>query len=131
MRKICAAGILLVGLSAGCGTKEIRPVDIYPEDNCANCRMAVSQKPFASEIIAGSGEVLKFDDLMCLEQYRRGNPELKIMAIFVTDYELGEWLTYEKSVVVRTAIQTPMGSGLVAVRDSARATELTNHYPVR
>lgn len=112
-----------------CGPSEIKPVDIYPEDNCANCRMAVSDKSFASEIITDQREVFKFDDLACLEEYRQKNQTLKINAIFVADYETKDWLPYARSVIVRTGIETPMGSGKAAVADSQRAKILVERFP--
>ena len=113
----------------GCAPSTIKPVDIHPEDACANCRMAVSDKAFASEIILQNGEALKFDDLVCLEDYRKKEPTAKIAAIFVSDYETKEWLAFEKSIIVETGIATPMGSGKIAVKDEARAKALREKYP--
>jgi len=122
-------GAWMVSLSVSCGPSQVKPVDIYPEDNCSNCRMAVSDKAFSSEIITEEGEVFKFDDLSCLAAYRKSNPSLKIGTIFVTDYETMEWLPYAKSIVVRTGLATPMGSGNVAVADSQRASSLVERFP--
>lgn len=116
---------------AGCGQSEIRPVDLYPEDACSNCRMAVSDRSFASQMITTDGEVFKFDDLGCLEQYRRKHTSIRIAAIFVSDYETREWLPFEKSIIVQTGISTPMGSGKVAVRTPEKARELTQKFPAR
>ena len=113
----------------GCAPSAIKPVDIHPEDACSNCRMAVSDKSFASEIILQSGEALKFDDLECLEDYRKKQPAAKIAAIFVSDYETKEWLAYEKSVIVETGIATPMGSGKISVKDMVRAKVIREKYP--
>ena len=123
------ASTILLLISSGCARNEMKPVDIFAEDNCANCRMAISDKHFASEIILQNGEVVKFDDLACLEQYRSKNPAIKIGAVFVSDYETGGWLPYDKSVIVRTGIQTPMGSGKIAVPDSNKAKTLEAKYP--
>lgn len=122
---LCASGLLL----AGCGTWERKPVDIFPEDMCASCKMSVSDQRFASEILAESGEVFKFDDPGCLEEYRRVHPDLKIAAKFVKDYEGGTWLRWEDAVIVTTGLFTPMGSGKVAVRDSSRAREILRQHP--
>jgi len=104
-------------------------VELFPEDNCSNCRMAISSRPFASEIISDANEVMKFDDLACLESFRKKNPALKIKAIFVTDYETSQWLPYNKSVIVKTGLDTPMGSGKIAVQDSVRAAALVKDHP--
>jgi len=123
---------LLIGgfaLMMGCTSSELKPVDIYPEDSCAQCRMAVSDRSFASEIITLDNEVFKFDDLGCLETYRKKNPETKVQAIFVSDYEQKTWLPFDKSIIVKTGIVTPMGSGKVAFADSNRAVDFVKASP--
>lgn len=121
---------LFIGLSFfACGSSEIRPVDIYPEDMCSHCRMAISDQAFASEIIAADGEVFKFDDLGCLERFKEKSTGLKIAATFVKDYETKNWLAYERSTIVQTSIRTPMGSGKVALADSANAKEFLKKFP--
>jgi copper chaperone NosL len=113
-----------------CGSSEIKPVDIYPEDMCSHCRMAVSDQAFASEIITTDGEVFKFDDLGCLERFKEKSADLKIAATFVKDYETKNWLPYERSTIVQTSIKTPMGSGKVALADSERVREFLEKFPV-
>ena len=103
---------------AGCASSDMKPVDLYPEDQCAQCRMAVSSDSFASEIITKNGEVFKFDDLGCQEK-------------FVKDYQTRIWLLKEKSFIVLTSIKTPMGSGKVAVADSIQAKQLVEKYPAQ
>lgn len=132
--KTIARLLVLTALAAhfsapGCAPSTTRPVDIHPEDACSNCRMAVSDKAFASEIILQNGEALKFDDLVCLEEYRKKAPAAKIAAIYVADYETKEWLPFEKSVIVETGIATPMGSGKIALKDEARAKAMREKHP--
>lgn len=115
----------------GCNSSEIKPVEIYPEDMCSQCRMAVSDHAFASEIITTTGEVYKFDDLGCLQSFKTKSSDLKIAATFVKDFESKKWLPYERSTIVRTGINTPMGSGLVAFADSARAKAHLEKFPVK
>lgn len=114
-----------------CGPSEIKPVDIYPEDMCSQCRMAISEPVFASEIITTDGEVFKFDDLGCLEKFREKSSEYKIAATFVKDYETKNWLPYEHSTIVQTSLQTPMGSGKIAVADSVQAQEYLEKFSTR
>ncbi|MCG3118824.1 MAG: hypothetical protein ALAOOOJD_01099 [bacterium] len=114
----------------GCDSSEIKPVDIYAEDMCAQCRMAVSDQAFASEIITADGEVFKFDDLGCLEKFKAKSPALQVAATFVKDYATKKWLPYERSTIVKTSIRTPMGSGKVAFADSAQAQAYLQKFPV-
>ena len=120
-------GIFLVG---GCRPGKIEPVDIFPEDICGNCRMAISDKAFASEIITEQGEVQKFDDIGCMESYRIKNPGISVAANFVSDYETKAWLRLENSIIMKTGIETPMGSGKIALSDSAKAKSYADKYPL-
>lgn len=120
----------IVGLwLAGCAASEIKPVDLYPEDQCAQCRMAVSEEAFASQIITKQGDVYKFDDLGCQEKFLKERTDLAVAANYVKDYESRAWLPKEKSIIVQTGMKTPMGSGKVAVADSAQAKRLAEKYP--
>lgn len=120
-----AVSIVLIS----CGPKESEPVELFPEDECASCRMSVSDPAFASEIINNDGSVVKFDDLRCFENYRKDHNVNDFEKIFVKDYETKAWIPYGKSIVILTGIETPMGSGQVAVADQQRAKQLKNKYP--
>lgn len=121
--------VLMGVLFIGCGASEIKPIDIFAEDNCAQCRMAISDERFASEIINDAGEVFKFDDVGCLLKYRSANHDMKVAATFVKDYETKQWLAYERAVIIETDVETPMGSGKVAFADSMRAREFQKKHP--
>lgn len=116
-------------LSAGCSGGDIRPVDLYPEDTCALCRMAISDARFASEIIESDGTVHKFDDVGCLLQFREQLSPARVAAIFLKDYETVAWMRYEHSTIVETGIATPMASGKVAFAESGRAREFARAHP--
>lgn len=116
-------GLLFIAASIailGCTASEAKPVDIFPEDMCSNCRMAISDLAFASEIVTDK-EVFKFDDLGCLESFKNKHKEIKAVATFVKDYESKTWIPIERSTIVKTNLSTPMGSGKVAFADSVKA----------
>lgn len=118
-------------LSAGCTAAEVRPVELYPEDMCAACRMAISDARFASEIIETDGTVSKFDDIGCLLKFREKSSQPQIAAIFLKDYETLAWVPYEKSTIVETGVSTPMASGRVAFGASDRAGAFARANPPR
>jgi copper chaperone NosL len=118
---MCIGWLGMSGL--GCNPAGPKPVEIYPEDNCSHCRMAISDQSFAAEIITSQNEVFKFDDIGCMDEFKRTSVDLTISAAFVKNYDTKQWLPIEKSVIVKTDIQTPMGSGKVAFPDSSRARE--------
>ena len=122
--------LLALAVFAGCASKEVKPVELFPEDACSNCRMAVSDHRFASEIINDESEVFKFDDIGCMLTFKGKHSPMGIAAIFLQDYEKREWITYESAVIVETDVDTPMGSGKVAFADSTRAMEFQRQHPV-
>jgi len=117
-----AVGLLILFMFA-CSAGEIKPVAIEDGDMCSFCKMAISQKQFAAEIITEDERVLKFDDIGCMVHLRQNaGPDLKASAIFVTDHETRQWLTAEKAYFSRSStIKTPMGSGILAFADKDRA----------
>ena len=118
------AAILLFG----CSGREAKPVDIFPEDVCSNCRMAISDAAFACEVVVTDGDALKFDSSVCLESYRKKHPDAA-GTIFYADYETHAWLRANECVLVRTSIETPMGPGAIAVRTQERADALLKQFP--
>ena len=47
------------------------------------------------------------------------------------NYETKEWVPYGRSVIVRTGIETPMGSGWIALEDQLAAKRLKEQYPAK
>lgn len=132
-RSICSKvilGYLLLFSVYGCGSNEVIPVDIFPEDECTNCRMSISEHAFASEIISTEGVVFKFDDIDCFFTFKSDYDKSLIAAVFVKNYETKEWMAFNQSVIIETSIATPMGSGKVAVSNNERADVVLQKYPV-
>ncbi len=130
--KFLARALLVVCflLLIGCGRAELRPVELLPEDMCAFCKMAISEKRFASELITQDGEALKFDDIGCMLRFRkeRSNPEL-VAATFVIDFETHEWLRFEEAYFVKSKeFRTPMDGNWAAFRAKASAEAAATRY---
>lgn len=102
-----------------CAAGQIAPVPIEDGDACSFCRMAISEKQFAAEIIKADETVLKFDDIACLLRYQeRSEDKSKPAAIYVMDYPSKEWVKAEDAFFARPGnIKTPMGGGIIAFRD--------------
>ncbi|MBX3282858.1 MAG: nitrous oxide reductase accessory protein NosL [Acidobacteria bacterium] len=107
---------------AACAAGQVGPVPIDDGDACSFCRMAISERQFAAEIIKNDETVLKFDDIACLLRYReRSEDKTKPAAIFVTDYDTKDWVKAEDAFFMRSeTIKTPMGGGILAYRDKAK-----------
>lgn len=117
---VLAAALALAAACAG-GPPEPEPI-VLDEDACAYCRMAISQREFAAELVTRQGRVETFDDAGCLAAWLRAHGRPEGAAVFVADYRSGEWLPAEAATfVVSPALPTPMRSGLGAFAGPAAA----------
>lgn len=122
VRACVAVGVLalLAGGPPGCaggdpdGPPEIR----LGRDQCAECGMIINEDrcSCASRIDAGRGaEVALFDDIGCLLEHERQNPDSKVVHRFVHDYATKAWVNAEAATFLwAESLRTPMGSGIAA-----------------
>lgn len=121
-----AVAALAIAVSA-CGGGAPEPVPIVlDEDACSHCRMAISQREYAAELVTPQGRVERFDDIGCLAAWLREHGRPAGAALFAVDYASGEWLAAEDATyVVSPRLPTPMRSGLAAFGDPAAARAAT------
>lgn len=122
-------GLVAFGFTlAACGPEAdtLAPPTIhYGEDVCDACMMIISEERHAAATIVdvdGANEPRKFDDIGDLLDYHGRRPEMEVLAWYVHDYETVEWLdALSATYVVSEDLVTPMGHGIVAFADPARA----------
>jgi len=121
MRNARRISSLLLFFLVACAAGQVGPVPIEDGDACSFCRMAISERQFAAEIIKTDETVLKFDDIACMLRFQeRAEDKAKPAAIFVTDYASKEFMKAEDAFFTRSeTIKTPMGGGIIAFRDKA------------
>ena len=97
---------------------------------CAQCKMAISEKRYAAEMVDPEGDVIKFDNLDCMVRYASGRSlKDKAAAWFVMDSDGRQWLDARQALLVKSAtIPGPMGSGTLAAKDAATAQQLALHF---
>lgn len=102
----------------------------YGEDVCERCKMIISEEPYAAQYTLPGGASKKFDDLGCMIHYTSegegGNKERdSITGYYVKDYLSSEWLDGRSAYYIWSGnIKTPMGHGIVALKDEQAAREL-------
>ena len=109
--------VALALLAGACGGAAPGPASLDTRhDACAACRMAVSSRRFASQLVAPGEEPRFFDDLGCLAEYVRSQRSLPAGATaYVADHRTGEWIPAAAAVLTRVSgLETPMGSHVVA-----------------
>jgi copper chaperone NosL len=124
------AGLLLLLLllgSVACRSAAAagNPPDVrYGEDVCDHCGMIINEPRFAASYVTGERETRRFDDIGNMMAHYAQYKE-NVAAFWVHDYESEEWLRAEEAhFVLSSGIRTPMGHGVVAFDDAARAQQL-------
>lgn len=114
-------GALVAVLGMGCSAPETgAPEILYGLEECAHCRMIISEERYAAAIVDASGEVQKYDDLGCILRSNR-----KVAAnetVWVHDMETGDWIDGRGAWFIHDPSRmTPMGSGVVGFARQAQA----------
>jgi copper chaperone NosL len=116
-----SALVLVAALAAACGGGAPEPVALDTRnEQCASCRMAVSDGRFASQLVA-PGELPRFfDDLGCLADYLKAGKTPAGAVAFVADHRTKAWISADRAVYTRVpGLQTPMRSHVIAHADAA------------
>lgn len=129
------ATMLVISLLIGCDSRATGPVPIGPDDACASCRMLISERRYAAEMLDGNGTIYKFDDIACMMRFARahgGNsPSVRF---YVTDYATGrDWMDARQASFarLRNNSSSPMASGLAAFRNANDAARSMGARPTR
>lgn len=122
------AAVLLAG---GCRQGKPQPVEIVlSEDACSECRMAVSDRKFAAELVTTAGHVDYFDDIGCLIIFLRKNPPPSGSAAYVVDFYTGSWLEQTQAYFLHAkTLPTPMSYGLAAFVSEIDAQKAAKQWP--
>lgn len=112
---------LLLALAGACDRGALKPAELDNQhESCASCRMIVSDRRFAAQLLARSEEPKFFDDIGCLGRFLKEGGARRDAVAYVADHRTRAW------VPARTAcytcvpgLETPMGSHLLAHADPA------------
>lgn len=120
--------IICTLMLANCQEQAIEPVALSPDDMCDYCKMAISEKRYAAELIDTEGQAFKFDDIGCMINFaRRGSS--KASAYFVMDFDERQWIRAEDAYYIQSSeFATPMNGNIVAFKNEARARQAAGEY---
>jgi copper chaperone NosL len=136
IRKVTSPCLLVLMTSlmlASCQKGEVEPAAILPEDMCAYCRMAISEKRYAAQFVDRDGQPFKFDDIGCMTNIAGGKRDKgEIAAYFVMDFGERQWVKAEDAYYVSSAeLKTPMEGHTAAFKDEAKAREAAAKFQGR
>lgn len=130
-RVLLAAWSLLIGVTAlACQKQALGPVALEPEDMCSYCRMAISEKRYAAELIDSEGQAFKFDDIGCMANFIESKKnKAKTIAYFVMDFDERQWIKAEDAYYVRSSeLSTPMNGGIIAFTTESKAQDAAGKF---
>jgi copper chaperone NosL len=117
---LALAGVLLAACT-------VRPEPVHlGSDECAHCRMTISDARFASQALTRTGLAHKFDAIECLAAFIQGEnapAEGALHSLWVTDFvETERWIPAEEARYVHgEGVRSPMSGGLAAHADAESA----------
>jgi copper chaperone NosL len=118
--------VLLAGVTGACGISP-EPVHVG-SDECAQCRMTISEPQFASQVLSQRGRSSKFDSVECMVAFLNGSSPAAadVHSAGVADFDEPErWVRVEDAFFVHSAaLRSPMGGGLSAHAGRAGAESL-------
>ncbi len=113
-----------------CGEPRPQPIQ-YGSDECAYCRMIVTDAEFASQVLNNQGRSFKFDSIECMAAYDITNQDPEnIHSRWVPDFhDRDEWLEAESAVYLHSeTLRSPMGLFLSSYADRQTAEEMKEEY---
>ncbi len=118
-----AVSLLAIILFSACSHAGPEAINLN-KDDCDNCKMSISDKRFACEIVTEKGRAYKFDDVTCLISYKNENIDKMANATFyVNNYLAPNELLPSTNLtfVAGKNVGSPMGGDIAAFtnKDSA------------
>lgn len=116
--------VLLAVMLPSCGSPGPEPIAIH-KDHCDYCKMTIAEDQYACELITEKGRAYKFDDVSCMIEYKKENPNPAIRNFYVSDYlKAGNLMECEKAFFIQgEEISSPMGGGIAAFSDKNSAQQ--------
>lgn len=116
--KVIAVVLAAVLLACSSGPPEPAPLDSSGAETCQWCRMVISDRRFAAQIVANGYDPLFFDDIGCLTNYLQKGVNVPPKGVaYVANYREEGWVPALEAHYFRCGgMATPMSSGLIATR---------------
>lgn len=128
---LCASCLIVaVAVLASCQKQTVEPVALAPNDMCAYCKMAISEKRYAAEFMDSEGQTFKFDEIGCMINFiKEKKNATKVTTYFVMDFDERQWIKADDAHYVSSSeLATPMSGGIIAFKNESKAEEAISKY---
>lgn len=122
----CISTILAVVFLLVSCSQEPQEINIG-SDECAHCKMQISDERFAAQLVTTKGKAVKFDAIECMADYVTENEvSVEETKFWVSNFsDPGNWLDAEQDFIIQSEeINSPMGESLLAVESDREADQL-------
>lgn len=112
MKKMYHNLLLFVCLAACINSCQNNPEPIeYGHDDCAHCRMVISDKKFGGELITQKGKIYKFDSIECMAAYYHNMNIADVQSLWTIDFSNpGMWVKADAAYYLHSKnLPSPMG----------------------
>ncbi|MBP7184639.1 MAG: nitrous oxide reductase accessory protein NosL, partial [Saprospiraceae bacterium] len=98
------------------------------KDNCANCKMTITDGHFATELVTKKGRVYKFDDIKCMLAFKKAEPDKVASKHFVNNYaEDNKLIPAESAFYIKGGlVVSPMAGNIAAFENKEKALQFNN-----
>jgi copper chaperone NosL len=104
----------------------------FGREECAHCKMTISDKRFAAELLTTKGKAYKFDAIECMAAFVNDGKvaATDIHSLWVMNYDTpGEFLSAKKSFFLQgEQFQSPMSLNLAAFENKAALTKAQQRF---
>jgi copper chaperone NosL len=91
-------------------------------DSCANCKMTITVPHFATQLSTQKGRQYLFDDISCMAEFKKTNPDIEYKQFYVADFtSAADFIDIDHVLLLHSdSLRSPMGGNIAgfAVRDS-------------
>lgn len=107
-----------------CSPDGPEPITLH-KDTCAFCKMSIAEDHFAAELITKKGRVFKFDDIMCMIEFKNENPDKEAKSHYVHNYAAKNVLIPAETAhfIKGGALRSPMAGNIAAFKTELEAIE--------
>lgn len=108
---------------------ELEPI-AYGEDECANCKMTISDPKYGAELISDKGKIFKFDSIECLAYYSTKVDSKTIKTMWVTDFSSKEnFINVTDAQFLKSdKLRSPMGLNLSAHKNQNELNSIKSEF---
>ena len=124
---ICVAGFSI----EACGNSGPTPIR-YGNEQCAHCRMTISDMHFGCQLVTVKGRTYNFDDVQCMRSFvaEGGIAPGDIARVYLTDYLAGGGLRPAADFMLLRSetLRSPMQGNIAAFLTPEGLQEVQKHH---